>query len=77
MNCPIRMNFNSFLFIVPDPDLNVILRPTGDKRALSMFNRFHALNNIGKNRPPIRSILYETDNPQNRGRLAGQPLRWG
>ncbi|XP_057669879.1 uncharacterized protein LOC130902082 [Diorhabda carinulata] len=51
-------------------------RPSVGKRALAMFARWGSINSIGKNRPPIRSNSYESDNTNNR-RMQGQPLRWG
>nr|XP_023011896.1 uncharacterized protein LOC111502133 [Leptinotarsa decemlineata] len=63
-----------------DPDLEVMLRPPTGKRALAMFARWGSINGIGKNRPPIRSNLYDPEdaiNTQTRGRMLGQPLRWG
>ncbi|KAG5867200.1 hypothetical protein JTB14_003916 [Gonioctena quinquepunctata] len=65
---------------IGNPDLDLILRPPGGKRALAMFARWGSINGIGKNRPPIRSNLYDPNDSisaQTRGRMLGQPLRWG
>nr|CAI5859860.1 unnamed protein product [Callosobruchus analis] len=62
-----------------------ILRRAAGKRALAMFARWGSVNSIGKNRPPIRSHLFDEDlvggseaaQVAARGRMLGQPLRWG
>nr|CAH7728109.1 unnamed protein product [Callosobruchus chinensis] len=62
-----------------------ILRRVAGKRALAMFARWGSVNSIGKNRPPIRSHLFdealvggsEAAQVAARGRMLGQPLRWG
>ncbi|CAG9822598.1 unnamed protein product [Phaedon cochleariae] len=62
----------------PDPDF--LARPPSSKRALAMFARWGSINGIGKNRPPIRSHVFDAEDAisaQTRGRMLGQPLRWG
>ncbi|CAH1974209.1 unnamed protein product [Acanthoscelides obtectus] len=57
-----------------------ILRRVAGKRALAMFARWGSVNSIGKNRPPIRSHLFDEGDAAQvaaRGRMLGQPLRWG
>ncbi|KAJ8927798.1 hypothetical protein NQ314_019679 [Rhamnusium bicolor] len=64
-----------------DTDDSNELRPPNDKRALAMFARWGSINSIGKNRTPIRSKIFfdpeESISTQTRGRMLGQPLRWG
>ncbi|XP_030749247.1 uncharacterized protein LOC115877226 [Sitophilus oryzae] len=52
-----------------------------EKRALSMFARWGPVNSLGKDRNPIRSEYrtksLENISTQTRGRIMGQPLRWG
>ncbi|KAF7288001.1 uncharacterized protein LOC143191921 [Rhynchophorus ferrugineus] len=54
---------------------------SSEKRALSMFARWGPVNSIGKERNPIRSEYrtkaLENISTQTRGRIMGQPLRWG
>ncbi|CAG9768905.1 unnamed protein product [Ceutorhynchus assimilis] len=57
------------------------LKSSSGKRALSMFARWGPLNTIGKDRKPIRSGYppqsFDSISTQTRGRMPGQPLRWG